>query len=81
MLFAIARDPVTIFVCWDVYWPSVFADNAPVDKQVHLRVHTAEGVEEKRLAVEPMAGDCYIEVSCPNTLYYLEIGYYQPADV
>ena len=81
MLFAIARDPVTIFVCWDVYWPSVFADNAPVDKQVHLRVHTAEGVEEKRLAVEPMAGDCYIEVSCPNTRYHLEIGYYQPADV
>ena len=81
MLFAIARDPVTIFVCWDIHWPAVFADNAPVDKQVHLRVYTAEGVEEKRLAVEPMAGTCYIEVSCPNTLYYLEIGYYQPADV
>ena len=81
MLFAIARDPLTIFVCWDVYWPAVFADNAPVDKQVHLRVHAAEGVEEKRLAVEPMAGNCYIEVSHPNTLYHLEIGYYQPADV
>jgi len=81
MLFAIARDPVTIFVCWDVYWPAVFADNAPVDKQVHLRVHTAEGVEENRLAVEPMAGNCYIDISCPNTLYHLEIGYYQPADV
>ena len=81
MLFAIARDPVTIFVCWDVYWPAVFADNAPVDKQVHLRVHTADGVEEKRLAVEPMAGNCYIEVSHPNTLYHLEIGYYQPADI
>jgi hypothetical protein len=81
MLFAIARDPVTIFAYWSIYWPAIFADNAPVDKQVHLRVHTAEGVEEKRLAVEPMAGNCYIEVSCPNTLYYLEIGYYQPADV
>ena len=81
MLFAIARDPVTIFVCWGVYWPAVFADNAPVDKQVHLRVHTAEGVEEKRLAVEPMAGNCYIEVCHPNTLYHLEIGYYEPADV
>ncbi len=81
MLFAIARDPVTIFAYWSIYWPAIFADNAPVDKQVHLRVHTAEGVEEKRLAVEPMAGNCYIEVSCPNTLYYLEIGYYQPVDV
>lgn len=81
MLFAIARDPVTIFAYWSIYWPAIFADNAPVDKQVHLRVHTAEGVEEKRLAVEPMAGDCYIEVSRPNTLYHLEIGYYQPADV
>jgi hypothetical protein len=81
MLFAIARDPVTIFAYWSIYWPAIFADNAPVDKQVHLRVHTAEGVEEKRLAVEPMAGNCYIEVSRPNTLYHLEIGYYQPADV
>jgi len=81
MLFAIARDPVTIFAYWSIYWPAIFADNAPVDKQVHLRVHTAEGVEEKHLAVEPMAGNCYIEVSRPNTLYDLEIGYYQPADV
>jgi hypothetical protein len=81
MLFAIARDPVTIFAYWSICWPAIFADNEPGDKQVHLRVHTAEGVEEKRLAVEPMAGNCYIEVSCPNTLYYLEIGYYQPADV
>lgn len=81
MLFAIARDPVTIFAYWSVYWPAIFVDNAPVDKQVHLRVHNSEGVEEKRLAVEPMAGNCYIEVSHPNTLYHLEIGYYQPADV
>jgi hypothetical protein len=80
MLFAIARDPETMFAYWSIYWPEVFADNAPVDKQVHLRVRTAEGVEEKRLAVEPMAGSCYIEVSRPNTLYHLEIGYYQPAD-
>jgi hypothetical protein len=80
MLFAIARDPVTIFACWSIYWPAIFADNAPVDKQVHLRVHTLEGVEEKRLAVEPMAGNCYIDVSCPSTRYHLEIGYYQPAD-
>ena len=81
MLFAIARDPVTIFAYWSIYWPAIFADNAPVDKQVHLRVHTAEGVDEKRLAVEPMAGNCCIEVARPNTLYHLEIGYYQPADV
>ena len=81
MLFAIARDPVTIFAYWSIYWRAIFADNAPVDKQVHLRVHAAEGVEEKCLAVEPMAGNCYIEVSRPNTLYHLEIGYYQPADV
>jgi hypothetical protein len=79
--FRLRADPVTIFAYWSIYWPAIFADNAPVDKQVHLRVHTAEGVEEKRLAVEPMAGDCYIEVSRPNTLYHLEIGYYQPADV
>jgi hypothetical protein len=81
MLFAIARNPVTIFAYWSIYWPAIFADNAPVNKQVHVRVHTAEGVEEKCLAVEPMAGNCYIEVSHPNSLYHLEIGYYRPPDV
>jgi hypothetical protein len=81
VLFAIARDPSTIFTYWKVDWLSVFAKTAPVDRQVHLRVYRADGVEEKSIAVEPMIGNCYITVSRPGGSYRVELGYYQPADV
>ncbi|OLC28604.1 MAG: hypothetical protein AUH91_01530 [Verrucomicrobia bacterium 13_1_40CM_4_54_4] len=81
MLFAIARDPRTIFTCWSIDWPTIFAKTVPVDRQVHLRVYRADAVEEKSLAVEPMAGYCYISVSRPSGSYHVGIGYYQPADV
>src|SRR5438045_9659120 len=55
-LVAIARDPWTIFTYWNVNWPSIFKNAAPVDRQVHLRVHCADGLAEKEVAVEPMAG-------------------------
>ena len=80
-LFAIARDPNTIFTYWSVDWATIFAKTMPVDRQVHLRVYRADGVEEKSAAVEPMAGNCYIAVSRPSDSYHVEIGYYQPADV
>ena len=60
---------------------TIFAKTMPVDRQVHLRVYRADGVEEKSAAVEPMAGNCYIAVSRPSDSYHVEIGYYQPADV
>ena len=81
MLFAIARDPCTIFTCWSVDWLTVFAKTVPVDRQVHLRVYRAGEVEEKNVAVEPMAGYCYIAIPRPSGSYHVEIGYYQPADV
>jgi hypothetical protein len=81
MLFAIARDPGTIFTCWSVDWLTVFAKTVPVDRQVHLRVYRADEVEEKNVAVEPMAGCCYIAIPRPSGSYHVEIGYYQPADV
>ena len=81
MLFAIARDPRTIFTCWSIDWPTIFAKTVPVDRQVHLRVYRADAVEEKSVAVEPMAGYCYISVSRPSGSYHVGIGYYQPADV
>jgi hypothetical protein len=80
-LFAIARDPNTIFTYWSVDWPTIFAKTMPVDRQVHLRVYRPDGVEEKSVAVEPMAGNCYIAISRSSGSYHVEIGYYQPADV
>jgi len=81
ILFAIARDPRTIFTCWSVDWQTVFAKTVPVDKQVHLRVYRSDKLEEKNVAVEPMAGYCYIAIPRPSGSYRVGIGYYQPADV
>jgi len=81
ILFAIARDPRTIFTYWSIDWPAVFAKTVPVDRQAHLRVYRADGVEEESVAVEPMSGNCSIAVSRPDGAYHVEIGYYQPADV
>jgi len=81
ILFAIPRDPRTIFTYWSIDWPAVFAKTFPVDRQAHLRVYRADGVEEESVAVEPMSGNCSIAVSRPDGAYHVEIGYYQPADV
>jgi hypothetical protein len=80
-LLAIARDPWTIFVYWNVDWPSIFKNAAPIDRQVHLRVHCTDGLEEKEAAVEPMAGMHYLTMSQRHRACRIEIGYYQPADI
>src|ERR1051325_3409652 len=81
ILLAIARDARCIFAGWNIDWLSVFEKAMPVDRQVHLRAYRAGGLEEKSVAVEPMAGMHYITVSQPHGSYRVEIGYYQPADV
>jgi len=81
ILFAIARDPRTIFTYWNIDWQSIFAKAAPVDRQVHLRVLKNDGTQETSAAVEPMAGHCYVTVSRPRNVYRVEIGYYQPEAV
>ena len=80
-LFAIARDPKTLFVYWNIDWSSVFENTAPIDRQVHLRVHRGDGREEPPVAVEPMAGNSYLNVSETGEAYRVEIGYYYPAAV
>ena len=76
ILFAIARDPRTIFTYWYIDWASVFQNAAPVDRQVHLRVYQRDGTEETSAAAEPMAGQHYLTVSEPRSAYRVEIGYY-----
>lgn len=81
ILFAIARDPHTIFASWSIDWQSTFEKATPVNRRVHLRVCRADGMEEMRVAVEPMASSHYVTMSNLHGPYRLEIGYYQPADV
>ena len=80
-LLAIARDPWTIFAYWNVDWPSILKNTAPIDREVHLRIHCADGLEEKEAATEPMAGMHYVAMSQRHRACRIEIGYYQPADV
>jgi hypothetical protein len=81
LLFAIARDPHTVFAYWIIDWSSIFENTAPVDRQVHLRAYRNDGAEETSEAIEPMAGNCYLTVSEPREKYRLEIGFYQPEGV
>ena len=79
-LFAIARDPRTIFVAWNIDWRSVFAKAMPADRQVHLRVIGGEDFLETTLSVEPMSSMHYVTISGLHNPYHVEIGYFQPFD-
>lgn len=81
LLFAIARDPRTLFVYWNVDWSTIFENTAPVDRQVHLRVSRTDGSEELTQAAEPMSGNCYLTVTEPCGRYRVEIGYFQPEGI
>ena len=81
IMFAIARDPRTIFASWNIDWLALFEKVAPRDRQVHLRVHRAEGVEQKTVAVEPLAAMHYLTTSATHASYRVEIGYYDSGDV
>jgi uncharacterized protein DUF4912 len=80
-LLAVARDPWTIFAYWNFDWPSIFKNAPPLDRQVHLRVHCADGLGEKEAAVEPIARMHYVTLSQRHRACRIELGYYQPADV
>jgi hypothetical protein len=80
-LFAIARDPHTLFVYWDIDWPAVFDDHPPLDRKVYLRVLWHDGIEETTAAVEPFAGSHLISVTHARSSYRIELGYNEPADV
>ena len=80
-LFAIARDPHTLFAFWDIDWVTVFADAPPADRKAHLRVLWHEGIEESTAAVEPLAGSHLLPVLHARSSYRVEIGYYAPENV
>ena len=80
-LFAIARDPKTLFVYWDIDWAGVFGDEPPADQKVHLRLLWHEGMEESSEAVEPLAGSHLLTVAHSRSSYRVELGYYAPEKV
>lgn len=76
LLFAIARDPRTLFIYWNIDWPATFGPDEPKDRQVFMRVIEGDGVEESESLVEPMLGSFYAPVAKPRAEYHVEIGYY-----
>ena len=52
ILFAIPRDPRTLFAYWSIDWSSIFAEAGPLDQQVYLRVKKADGTDESESVVE-----------------------------
>jgi len=80
ILFAIAKDPRTIFASWNIDWPALFEKVVPVDRQVHLRLHRADGLQERTVAVDPLAAMHYLTTLGTHASYRVEIGYYEPAD-
>jgi hypothetical protein len=81
VLFGIARDPHTLFAYWEIDWPGVFGNKPPADRKVHLRVISDDGSEETRMTVEPFAGNHCVAVSQARSIYRIELGYHEPADV
>src|SRR4051794_13675576 len=72
-LIAVARDPHTLFVYWHVDWPKAFAEDAPAEKRVQLRI-TGDS-EATTIDAEPMAGSSYVAVEKADSSYEVELGY------
>jgi Domain of unknown function (DUF4912) len=81
VLFGIARDPHTLFAYWEIDWQGAFGNSPPVDRKVHLRVMAEDGSEETRVTVEPFAGNHCVAVSQARSIYRIELGYHEPAEV
>ena len=80
-LFAIARDPRTVFASWNVDWRFVFKEAMPADRHVHLRVIGGNGAIETRVTVEPMCATHCVTIFGLHDSYRVEIGYFQPVDI
>ena len=74
-VFAMARDPETLFVYWDIDWPQAFAAAAPADQRVYLRLQDDDGAEVNLTAVEPMSRNYEVGVE-PGRSYRVNMGYF-----
>ncbi len=78
---ALARNPTSLFVYWEVDWPSLFALSAPRNRQVYLILQDSDGAEVSRVVVEPMVGNSEVSVPRANRGYRVELGYFDVAEV
>ncbi len=77
LLYAIARDPETLFLYWDLDWPRRFAEAGLEARPVHLRVLREDESEASTREIDPADGSCFVEVSAPGTRYLCELGCFE----
>jgi hypothetical protein len=76
MVCALARNPTSLFVYWEIDWPALFKKTPPRQRQVYLRLQKPDGTEISRTVIEPMAGHCEVSVPNSNSGYRVELGYF-----
>lgn len=81
IVFAIPRDPHTLFTYWNIDWSNAFGRHRPVDRQVYLRLKRGDSPDEVEEPIEPMLGTHFLLVTQPKGDYQVELGFYNPADV
>jgi hypothetical protein len=81
IVFAIPRDPHTIFTYWNIDWSEAFARTGPTNQTVYLRVKRGDGSDELEEPVEPMLGTHFVMVAQPRGTYQVELGFYEAGDV
>jgi len=77
LLYAVARDPGSLFVYWDLQWARLFARAGISAREVHLRTYRGDGSIESTQEINPFRGHCYASVSAAGTEYYCELGSFE----
>jgi hypothetical protein len=76
MVCALARNPISLFVFWEIDWPALFNKTPPRKREVYLRLQKPDGTEISKVLIEPMAGNCEVSVPNSNSGYRVELGYF-----
>jgi hypothetical protein len=80
LLYAVARDPNSLFLYWDLDWKGLFsaADLSP--REIHLRILRQDGTEESTIEIDPFICYCFAEVTDAGASYSCELGCFADAD-
>jgi Domain of unknown function (DUF4912) len=76
IIFAIARDPKSLFVYWDINWALAFGKASPNEREVFLRVYDKDDTEVHRLRVEALANNGDVSLTGAGSAFRVELGYF-----
>src|SRR2546430_8978934 len=79
ILFAIARDPRTIFASWNIVCRPLLEKQLPVDRQVPPRLTRAQRIESHTITLQSLIAMHYFYNSAPPASYTPGFGSYDHA--